>query len=134
MPSPHPGGFTVTQKMFEVFKVEDQFEDQTLSDLEQALQEKLMASIESSDPYMKEENWQNLTHQEMLEKLIGVSGVKGYLHQHVIASRDHEEKRGKEIFLKNIFGAVLADWEERRTMLVNHQKPRSQNPSSDVPS
>lgn len=117
--SPHLR-FGVTQKMFEVFKLEDQFQDQTLTELEQALQAKLAESIAAQELYMEEKNWQNLSNQYMLEKLIGVDGAKGYLHQHVVASRELKEREEKEIFLKNIFGAVLANWEERRTLLVEH--------------
>jgi hypothetical protein len=113
------GSFTVTQKMFEVFKLEDQFKDLSLTDLENALQEKLAQSIELNDPYMQEQNWQECTHQKMLEELIGTGGQKGYLHLHVVASRDPDEKQEKEIFLKNIFGAILASWEERRRLLVD---------------
>ncbi len=103
-----------TEKMLQVFRLKDHFADKSLTELEQALQAKLR---EPNDPYMELHESVG-THREMLEHLIGTGGTKGYLHQHVIACRNRGEKEEKELYLKNIFGWVLQDWEERRKNLV----------------
>lgn len=113
LPTPHQR-LACTEKMLQVFRLQDHFAEKSLTELEQALQAKLR---EPNDPYMEQHESAG-THREMLEHLIGTGGNKGYLHQHVIACRDRGEKEEKELYLKNIFGWVLQDWEERRKNLV----------------
>lgn len=109
---------TITKKHFQVFKIEDHFPSQTLKNLEAKLQQKLK---EDSDPDLQSIGYKGtveLTKREMLVELLGCNGNPGSLRFRVIASRTREEKIQKELELKNIFGALHQDWEERKSRLV----------------
>ena len=103
--------FIPTDKLFEMFKLKDCFKEKTLKELELEAQKQLV-SVQSGYDAEK---------VKKLQKLIGVDGNHGYLHQHVIACRETTEYAEKEMYLKNILGAILADWEGRYLYLVDRE-------------
>jgi len=112
-------GLTPTEKHFEVFSIEDQFSSRNLTEMELELQTKI---IEDHSPFMEEvtDISNGLTNREKLEFILGKEGAKGYFHRHVISSRTDKEMRTKEMELKNVFGALLKDWELIKSRVVSY--------------
>lgn len=110
----------ITEKHFELFKMEDQFPNQTLQELEEALQQKLERDSDPDLESIGREGVTRLTKREMLQELLGREGTPGYLRQHVITARTIEEKEEKEIQVKNVFGAIGQDWAKRKSHLVTN--------------
>lgn len=111
MPIPDEQRFVPTEKLFERFTLEDCFKEKTLKKLGLEAQEKLV-SVQSG---------YDAETVEKLQKLLGIDGKYGYLHNHVIACRELTEYAEKEMYLKNILGAILADWEGRHSYLVDRE-------------
>lgn len=102
--------YAITEKHFCSFEMTDQFPNSTLEKLEQDLIKKLAkdSSLQSDD-------------KESLTTLIGKVNSHGHLFSHVRSSTDNSEHAESTLYLKNIFGALLQDWDKLKGSLLKHQ-------------